>query len=224
MPRADDSSRYTVMSYTDRSDGKVVDVRGSSSSYSYTQRTWSPETPQLYDIAALQHLYGADASAHAGNDSYTFPTDRPFFLSLWDGGGIDSFDCSAFSRDCRIDLRQGAFSSVGLYANALDALPSWYAGSLLPTYQEGENNVSIAYGAVIENALGGSGNDALVGNDAANRLAGGAGNDQLAGGAGADSFDFSALLGHSSSNVNLVTDFLVESTICNSSTEFSRRG
>jgi Ca2+-binding RTX toxin-like protein len=207
MPRPEDSSRYTVMSYTDRSDGKVVEVQGTSASYSYTQRTWSPETPQLYDIAAIQHLYGANASAHAGNDSYTFPTDRAFFLSLWDGGGIDSFDCSAFSRDCRIDLRQGAFSSVGLYANALDALPSWYAGSLLPTYK-GENNVSIAYGAVIENALGGSGNDSLIGNDVANRLAGGAGNDTLTGGAGADSFDFSALL-NSSSNVDLVTDFVV---------------
>lgn len=206
MPKAEENSRYTAMSYTDRADGQVVEVSGTQASYSYTQRAWSPETAQIYDIAAVQQLYGANLTAHAGNDIYSFPTDRPFFLSLWDGGGNDSFDCSAFSLECRIDLRQGAFSSIGRHASALDLLPSWYAGSFVPTYT-GENNVSIAYGAVIENAIGGTGNDTLVGNDVANRLAGGAGNDTLTGGAGGDTFDFSALL-NSAGNVDLITDFL----------------
>ena len=205
MPKTEDSLRYTLMSYTDRVDGKVVDVQGSPGSYNYTQKSWSPESAQIYDIAAIQYLYGTNTATRAGNDTYSFPTDRPFFLSVWDGGGIDTFDCSAFSRECRIDLRQGAFSSVGRYASALDALPSWYAGNLLPTYK-GENNLSIAYGAVIENAIGGSGNDTLVGNEVANKLAGGAGNDTLTGGAGADTFDFSALL-NSAGNVDLITDF-----------------
>jgi Ca2+-binding RTX toxin-like protein len=206
LPKAEDSSRYTVMSYTDRADGQVVEIQGSQARYSSIQRAWSPESPQIYDIAAVQHLYGANLTAHAGNDIYTFPTDRPFFLSLWDGGGSDSFDCSAFSLECRIDLRQGAFSSIGRHASALDLLPAWYAGSFVPTYT-GENNVSLAYGAVIENAIGGNGNDTLIGNEVTNKLAGGAGNDTLTGGAGADFFDFSARL-NSGSNVDLITDFI----------------
>ncbi|WP_205903200.1 M10 family metallopeptidase C-terminal domain-containing protein, partial [Pseudomonas viridiflava] len=48
-------------------------------------------------------------------------------------------------------------------------------------------NVSIAKGVLVENAVGGSGNDVLVGNAAANDLKGGAGNDIIYGGGGADS-------------------------------------
>lgn len=62
--------------------------------------------------------------------------------------------------------------------------------------------MSIALGAIIENAIGGSGNDVIVGNNAANIIHGGAGNDviyggggqdQLYGGSGNDIFVFSAV-------------------------------
>jgi hypothetical protein len=42
---------------------------------------------------------------------------------------------------------------------------------------------------IIENAVGGSGNDTITGNDAANLLSGGAGNDTLTGGAGDDTLN-----------------------------------
>ena len=47
-------------------------------------------------------------------------------------------------------------------------------------------NVSIAHGVVIENAIGGRGDDVIIGNDADNILKGNAGNDVLYGGAGQD--------------------------------------
>ncbi len=50
------------------------------------------------------------------------------------------------------------------------------------------DNVGIAYGAVIENAVGGSGNDIIIGNSASNRLIGNAGNDVMSGGDGIDFF------------------------------------
>src|SRR3546814_17209784 len=64
-------------------------------------------------------------------------------------------------------------------------------------YEEGGGGrVSYAYGihggftianaVTIENAVGGSGNDTLTGNEASNVLSGGVGNDGLAGGAGTD--------------------------------------
>ena len=61
------------------------------------------------------------------------------------------------------------------------------------------NNISIAYGTVIENAIGGSARDLLWGNEVANVLKGMGGNDvldgyegadKLYGGAGADTFMF----------------------------------
>ena len=50
------------------------------------------------------------------------------------------------------------------------------------------DNVGIAYGATIENAVGGSGNDIIIGNSASNRLTGNAGNDVMSGGDGVDFF------------------------------------
>lgn len=55
------------------------------------------------------------------------------------------------------------------------------------------DNIGIAYGAVIENAIGGSGDDVLIGNAAIN---------VLAGGAGADSFLF-----EDNGSVDTITDF-----------------
>jgi serralysin len=63
-------------------------------------------------------------------------------------------------------------------------------------------NVSIAYNTIIENAIGGSARDYLVGNDVANKLSGNGGNDVLdglkgddiyTGGAGADEFRISEI-------------------------------
>ena len=47
-------------------------------------------------------------------------------------------------------------------------------------------NMTIAVGTVIENAIGGPGDDTITGNNADNMLSGGAGNDSLYGYAGND--------------------------------------
>jgi serralysin len=54
-------------------------------------------------------------------------------------------------------------------------------------------NIGIAYGTIIENAIGGSGNDRIIGNSAVNRLTGGA---------GADSFVFV-----NDGSIDTITDF-----------------
>ena len=209
LPAATDNTRYTVMSYNDRADGKVVTVTGNEFSYTFISSDQNPETPQLYDIAAIQYLYGVNTALRAGNDTYTFPTDRPFFATLWDGGGNDTLNCVDFTHACVIDLRPGAFSSLGLLSSPRDLLPSWYNGSLLPTYNAG-NNLSIAFGSQIENAVGGSANDTLTGNTLNNTLDGRGGNDLLTGGTGADFFDFRAILNAANNvdtNVDTLTDF-----------------
>nr|WP_247894115.1 M10 family metallopeptidase C-terminal domain-containing protein [Azospirillum oleiclasticum] len=125
---------------------------------------------QLYDIQALQYLYGANRGAATGDDTYIVSASAPEVRSIWDGGGTDTLDASAQTRAVRIDLNAGAFSSIGVNATGGAAV----------------NNIAIAYGSTIENAVGGAGNDTLVGNAVDNLLTGGAGDDAFDGGAGSD--------------------------------------
>jgi Ca2+-binding RTX toxin-like protein len=62
---------------------------------------------------------------------------------------------------------------------------SWTKAPPTPTY-DGSNNLGIAFGAVIENAIGGSGDDTIWGNSANNRLQGNGGINTLDGGDGVD--------------------------------------
>ena len=128
-----------------------------------------PQTLMLYDMAALQYLYGANTSYALGDNSYEFSELNGVVQTIWDAGGRDVFDLSAATYGVDIDLRDGAFSTIA---------------------QVGSNNLAIAFGAVIEDAIGSNYNDVIVGNDAANRLSGGGGDDLLTGGGGADTYVF----------------------------------
>jgi serralysin len=158
LPGSEDNHQYTVMSY-------------------YSGPTYNgvePRTPQLYDIAAIQYLYGANYATRSGNDTYTFPTTT-VVRTIWDGGGTDTIDCSNQTAAVRICLEPGSFSSIA-----------------------GVNNIAIAYGCTIENAIGGSGKDLLQGNGANNVLTGGRGLDSyvfsITGGWGSDEvFDIDGL-------------------------------
>ena len=141
--------------------------------------------PQLHDIAAAQRLYGANTTTRTGDTIYGFNSNsgRSHFtitsgsegvvFAIWDAGGIDTLDLSGYDTDSEIDLRAESFSSAGPGNSGLDAV----------------GNIAIARGVVIENAIGGAGDDTIIGNDADNVLTGAAGADVLNGGAGADVLD-----------------------------------
>ena len=146
-------------------------------------------TPMIIDIAALQSIYGANMETRAGNTVYGFNStaDRNAFdfdtllqeygeigaIAIWDGGGTDTLDMSGFIEDGFINLGAGTHSSVGGY----------------------DFNVSIAYGATIERAIGGTGDDTILGNESNNRLIGNLGADTLTGGAGNDQLYGDAMSG-----------------------------
>lgn len=165
---AQDSVAHTVMSYFGaQTSGKRVG-RGRV----------LPKAPMMNDIAAMQKLYGINKQTRQGDTTYGFNSNsgRDFlslkssqdiaFFCVWDGGGIDTLDFSGYGANQIINLKAGSFSDVGGF----------------------EGNVSIARGVLLENAIGGSGHDALIGNAADNRLTGGGGADRLRGGDGADTF------------------------------------
>lgn len=159
LSSAQDSYQYTLMSYN------------SHPSLGYSGL---PTGPALYDIAAIQYLYGANTRTNTGSDTYSLSdTTNAFSYAIWDSAGLDTIDASRQTLGSTIDLRAGHFSSVG--TNGVE-------GSAV-------GNVSIAYSVTIENATGGGGSDALIGNTAANILIGGAGNDTLTGGDANDTLD-----------------------------------
>ena len=160
---------FTVMSYKDHVGDATFDGYGSD---------LLPYTPMLLDILAIQHLYGANFSTRAGNDTYSWGVGEAIYETIWDGGGIDTIDWSNQTSAASINLNAGAWSSLG---------PARWNES-----EDVTENLAIAYNVVIEKAIGGSGNDTLVGNDANNSLWGRAGADSINGAGGNDFIGFDA--------------------------------
>ena len=133
-------------------------------------------TPMVYDIAPLQYLYGANMSHNASDTTYSYKPDTPFIEAIWDGGGIDTLDFSNFSKTNIISLVDGEYSTIGFDAD-------WSMA----------DNLGIAFDAIIENAIGGSGDDTIKGNDSSNSIEGGSGNDVIDGGKGNDTAVYKGL-------------------------------
>jgi Ca2+-binding RTX toxin-like protein len=157
----------------------------------------APSTLMQDDLAALQSMYGANFGINSGNTTYSWnpatgeesingvgqgaPADGKAFMTLWDGGGTDTFDFSAYTGHVHVDLRPGHWTSADQLqlANLGDGHSAPGNIAMAQLYQG--NSASL-----IENAVGGSGNDFMYGNTANNTLTGGAGNDDLHGGHGMD--------------------------------------
>lgn len=194
-----DTRGYSVMSYWSESNTSQNFSKGGVEAYS--------SGPLMDDIAAIQKLYGANTSTRTGDTTYGFNSNagRDFLsassssdkvvFSVWDAGGKDTLDFSGFTQNQKINLNETSFSDVGGMVG----------------------NISIAKGVTIENAIGGSGNDLLIGNTVANELKGGAGNDiiygaggadKLWGGAGSDTFVFAASSDSKPGAVDQILDFV----------------
>jgi Ca2+-binding RTX toxin-like protein len=163
---AEDSRQFTIMSYFNAS------ATGANWGGKYAQ------TPMVYDVMAIQQIYGADYTtragdtvygfnSNAGNSLYDFSQNTSPVLTIWDGNGIDTLDLSGWSSASVLNLTAGSYSDV----NGMT------------------KNLAIAYDVDIENATGGSGSDTLTGNDLANILIGNGGNDILNGAGGNDTLN-----------------------------------
>ncbi|NGO52225.1 M10 family metallopeptidase C-terminal domain-containing protein [Allomesorhizobium camelthorni] len=204
MPTDRDSMEYTVMSYRS--------YVGGSTSGGYTNETWGyAQSLMMYDIAGLQHMYGADYTTNSANTTYSWspttgemfvngigqgaPGANRIFLTVWDGGGTDTYDFSSYTTNLKIDLRPGEWTIT----SSAQLAKLHYDGSKVAV---GNIANALLYNndarSLIENARGGSGNDVITGNATSNGLWGGAGNDTfygregndcLRGGPGADWLD-----------------------------------
>ena len=216
---AQDTRAYSIMSYFNASSlggARHFDFNVSTTVYSGVplihdilaiQRMYGADmTTRTGDTT-----YGFNSNA--GRDSFDFTKTPAPIMAIWDAGGNDTLDASGYATQQVIDLTPGSLSSIG--GVTYDTAPSYEqvlanrtaAGFSNATYTKEvydanmaalkanpvvgrlTDNVGIAYGVIIENAIGGSGADTIIGNSADNILRGNAGNDLIAGGAGNDLLD-----------------------------------
>ena len=211
-----DTTRYTVMSYFD------ADADGSGSShwfYNGVDFDWLyPQTIMIYDILAMTEgnfagkftgygfnlttrntatTYGYNATAGI-NAVYDFANNGAPILTIYDAGGVDTLDLSGDTiAQTMIVTYDAAGASIYTPEDRTTSVIDLREGSYSSTHGMG-NNIGIAFGTVIENAVGSMFDDTIHGNNVANTLSGGAGddslnslggNDTLIGGAGADAMN-----------------------------------
>ncbi|MDE4134763.1 nidogen-like domain-containing protein [Phaeobacter sp. QD34_3] len=187
----DTNAQYTVMSYA---------AHPSEADESLIDQSFSL-TPMVWDIQALQELYGAntttrttdtvyfgDGGGENGALEYQYATNadndlgmqvrgqdgnyRDVHLTIWDAGGSDLIDASDLSTRSFIDLRPGRYSTIGEETDNIAVAAAVREGGEVINY--------------IENAWGGSGRDRITGNNADNELLGGGGRDVIRGNRGDD--------------------------------------
>ena len=155
-------------------------------------------TPDPLDIAAIQHLYGANTAGAVADgdgdgraeDTYWLPAmDGPGvgWATLWDTGGIDWIRYSG-PLDCQISLAPFVFDQGAVRIGGISQVRGVHGGFMIA-----DDFTNVLWrdqggfrGVLIENAAGGRGADGIEGNSMANRLFGGAGPDGVFGRGGAD--------------------------------------
>lgn len=176
-----DSIHLSIMSYMQAFNDEFARGGGDFNTFNNAQFRWVL-TPMIADILAMSNIYGLSTTTRTGNTTYGYNSntgntaldaavtlndpanDNYVAFTVFDNGGIDTIDMSGFTGAQRINLAQGASSDV----------------------LGGRLNMGIAYGTVVEHAIGGGGADNLMGNSSNNRLTGNGGADTLTGHGGAD--------------------------------------
>ncbi len=124
LTAANDNKQMTIMSYNDNNYSRGV----------------NPTTPMLFDVAALQTLYGVNGnSSTATNGVFAFDGSKNYLQTLWSTSGNDTIDLTGTTRGSAVNLNAGTYSNIDVRNTAGGTLYS------------GQRNVAIAFGAKINN-------------------------------------------------------------------------
>ena len=153
---------WTTMSYN----------RGLDTSPEHDETFGWGGTPMTFDLAAIQHLYGANLDYATGDNTYQLPISNgsgTYYAAIWDSNGIDTISADTATANATINLQEAPLygENAGGYVSSVSGIAGGF---------------TIANNATIENAVGGSGNDKITGNSVGNRLTGEDGNDTITGG------------------------------------------
>lgn len=229
LPAAHNSVEYSVMTYRP--------YAGASAKLELPAE--GPSTLMQDDIYALQWIYGTNYDYNSGDTVYKWnsitgemavngmhmgvPLHHKILMTVWDGGGNDTYDFSNFETPVKVDLSPGGWSTPS-HKMLVDL--DWRANATHLARGSIANALAFRddYRCYIENARGGSRDDVLAGNEIDNVLSGnggkdslnggsgndtligGTGNDRLTGDFGGDRFVFNSPL--SAANRDTITDFV----------------
>ena len=194
-------------------------------------------TPGSLDIATLQWIYGINKLTNRTDTIYPLPIKNERgtgWVCIWDTGGIDTISGENTDNDVKIDLRYASLAmekSAGGYRSEVDGING---GFLIAKPWNGKDMNQTVEDYMIENAIGGSGDDMISGNELSNHLSGrdgddriygftgsdtligGNGNDELygqvdgdilIGGNGEDDFIVTTISNHEKANTTIISDF-----------------
>jgi hypothetical protein len=185
MTSAHDDMEYSIMTYRS--------YVGASTSGGYTNEQWGyAQSLMMYDIAAIQSMYGAWYGAgHTYSWSPTTgeefidgvgqgaPGANRVFMTVWDGGTGNNggtYDLSNYTTNLSIDLTPGGYS-------VLSSAQLAYLGN--NHYARGNVYNALLYGGNVQSEINnchcGSGNDTitLTGDNVNNTIDGGVGTDTV---------------------------------------------
>jgi hypothetical protein len=199
LPEDRDYQAYTVMSYNEKYSYRLEYIE-EDDGLSYTIDSVQPENYSLYDIEALQSIYGENKISTNQDNIYKIDFNNSNFHTIWDSGGIDTIDASEAKGSTTLDLKGGTLNSVDEYS--LEQLVNHYQDGVEDNYYyewieetvrdyynqnilyTGRDNFGIASGTVIENVITGEGNDTIFDNSANNSIITQQGDDNIFIGAG----------------------------------------
>lgn len=168
---ANDTRQNTIMSYWGAGNWAAGGAT-SRDSISYRTVDWIALN-QIYTLQGFGTFRAFTGNTTYGVGTNITETQNPVWnvLSTWagsraftiaDGGGTDTVNFSNFSQNQRIDLTVVSASSTRAPISSIGGATG---------------NMSLAVGTVIENAVGGAGNDTIIGNSSNNIFTGNGGSD-----------------------------------------------
>jgi hypothetical protein len=189
-----DDVNHTIMSYIIEDD-VIPEFTVSGLTVKLEYHILYPDLYSLYDISALQAVYGVNRSYHTEDNIYTTSYTDYKIETIWDAGGVDTIDLSNTKGHTTIDLKGGTLNSVDEYSlediKALHQagvtnsdLRNWIGYKVTELYNEdllytGENNFGIAEGVIIENIKTGTGDDIVKDNMVDNNIYTNSGDDKI---------------------------------------------
>jgi VCBS repeat-containing protein len=204
LPADHNSYEYSVMTYSQFPGDSILSDNAPH----------HPTTFMQNDIAALQYMYGANYGATANNTDTTYtwstttgaqsingvsqgaPIANFVLMTIWDGGGNDTYDFSNYTTNLSVDLNPGQWvvldttspaSSAFQRANlGNDGGANYFARGNIANAQLAPGAAAGETRSLIENANGGSGGDTMIGNAVGNVFRGNGGNDTMDGREGVD--------------------------------------
>lgn len=114
MAKQYDQFTHTLMSYSPLRNPDPYNIEYDGITLNgYGSKQYYPSTPMLFDVMAIQEMYGANPTNSNVDNNYSYTPEAPPFEVIYDTGGNDVLDLSALTGGSELDLAGNTLSTVG---------------------------------------------------------------------------------------------------------------